>query len=252
MQIKMREGGATPRAPEGFADTRWSLVAALGAGAGTAARSLAELCRSYWYPVYAYVRRCGHPPELAYDLAQAFFGHLLAELKSTNPQQYGQFRRFLLARLNRFLAEDWRNERLATPTEEIASPLPLAELELRQRREHAPEATPERAFHRSFALEVLARSLQRLRLEAQQGGRLEMFERLEPFLTGEPGPGQYEVLAEALNTRALAVVVAIKRLRQRFRELVDEELAETVASGGDMDAERGALLAILGDTREGR
>ena len=249
MESKADAGAQPARMPENFANTRWSIVAGMQSeNRGDARRSLVELCQAYWYPVFAYVRRCGHAPEIAYDLCQSFFEYLLEELRHANPQEYGQFRAFLLARLNRFLAEDWRNERAATSLPEVAPNEPLLVMEERQKREHALGATPERAFQRGFALEVLTRSLNRLRLEAQQGGRLPMFEQLEPYLTTEPEAGRYEILAQSLSTRALAVVVAIKRLRQRFRELVDEELQQTVATDADMDAERGALLAILGDS----
>lgn len=237
------------RHDDSFQATRWSLVAALKSGApADAQRSLAELCQGYWYPVYAYIRRCGHTPEIAYDIAQAFFARLVTEIRSADPRSHGQFRTFLLSRLNRFLVEDWRNEK-AIEGEPMPAPADLAALEARHQREMFPDATPETAFQRSFALEVLARSLQRLRLEAQQGGRIDMFERLEPFLTSEPQAGQYEDLGRELGSRPLALVIAIKRLRSRFRELVEEELTQTVASGDDLDAERGALLAILGAER---
>lgn len=250
MQTKPGPNPQLPRVGEAFADTRWSLVARVRDDSAAAAeRSLGELCNAYWYPVFAYVRRCGHAPETAYGLTQSFFGRLFEELRQTNPQAYGQFRSFLLARLNRFLGDEWRKDTPAVPNVELDAAHPLEELELRQSREHAPEATPERVFQRGFALQVLAHSLERLRGEARQGNRLVMFERLEAFLTSEPQPGQHEVLARELNSRPLAIVVAIKRLRQRFRELVDEELAQTVASDSDLDAERSALLAILGAPR---
>lgn len=250
MEIDIQPGPARPRAPEAFANTRWSMVAGVQSESrAEARRSLGELCQSYWYPVFAYVRRCGHAPEVAYDLTQSFFGQLLEEMRQTRPQEYGRFRNFLLARLSRFLAGDRHEFPPGEATPELVPPHSLAALEQRQRREQAPEATPERAFQRGFALEVLARSLNRLRQEAQQGNRLRMFEQLEPFLTSEPEPGQYSAIATLLGARPLAIVVAVKRLRQRFRELVDEELSQTVASVSDMEAERDALLAILGDAQ---
>jgi len=198
--------------------------------------------------VYAYIRRSGHAPELAYEIAQAFFARLSTEIRSAEPRSHGQFRTFLLSRLNLFLVEDWRHEK-AAEGEGVSGPADVDALEARHRRELRADATPETAFQRSFALEVLARSLQRLRLEAEQGGRVAMFDQLEPFLTSEPHPGQYEELGKQLKTRPMALLIAIKRLRSRFRELVEEELAQTVASSDDLDAERGALLAILGAER---
>ena len=243
MDRTTNEVAGAPRRPEAFAETRWSLVAAMQGDARSGRDSLAELCQSYWYPVFAYVRRCGHAPERSYQLTQSYFAHLLAELRDANPHEFGRFRSFLLARLNRFLAED---QERSPGHAGLAAPLTLAEVEQRQKRELGPEATPERAFQRSFALEVLARSHTRLRHEANEGGRIAMFDLLEPYLTAEPEAGQYEVLARALGSRPLAVVVAVKRLRQRFRELVDGELAQTVASDADLAGEREALLAVMG------
>jgi len=232
--------------PDAFADTRWSLVAAARDAGGDGRDALAGLCEAYWYPVFAYVRRCGHAPETAYGLTQTYFSHLVEALRREDPAEFGHFRTFLLARLNRFLVEHGPDARVPTPDAGVPSPHTLAVLEHRQRHELAPEATPERAFQRCYALEVLARSLGRLRAEANQGGRLPMFEQLEPFLTGDPQPGQHEQLARELGSRPIAVVIAIRRLRQRFRELVDEELAHTVTGGADLASERSALLSILG------
>jgi len=250
MEIKIDTRPDPPRRREdAFQATRWSLVAALkNAAPADAQRSLVELCQGYWYPIYAYIRRCGHAPEIAYDIAQAFFSRLVGEIRAADPRTHGRFRTFLLARLNRFLAEDWRSERVIE-SDLVRAPDDLDALEQRHQREQFPDATPELAFQRGFALEVLGRSVRRLRREADEGGRLDMFEKLEPYLATDPQPGQYEELGVALRTRPLALVMAIKRLRSRFRELVEEELAETVASPEHLDAERGALLEILGKAR---
>jgi RNA polymerase sigma-70 factor (ECF subfamily) len=229
--------------PIAFATTRWSLVAAAG---GAASASLAELCVRYWYPVFAYARRCGHPPETAQAITQAFFHQLVGErLKQVGERPPARFREWLLAELARFVAHDWKGEPVARPSTDLLPPLPAAVLEQRHRAEGAAPASAELGFRRSFALEVLGRALNRLRREAAQAGREAMFERLEPYLTVEPGPGDYAALAEALATRPLSLVMALKRLRQRFRELADAELAETVADADEFLAERAALLAAL-------
>lgn len=230
-----------------FSRTRWSIVLDLQhPGADNGNRSLFDLCQRYWYPVYAYVRRCGHVPEIANDLTLTFFAQLPQMLKQIDPRSQGRFRDFLLQRLHRFLTEDWRKSSAEQAHEQnLAPPFSVTELELRLHEEHATDASPEQFFQRSFALEVLQRSLRRLRVEAQQSGRQEMFETLQVFLTREPVPGQYQSLAKTLQTQPLAVVIAIKRLRQRFRELADDELMETVASPDDLDAERNALLTVL-------
>ena len=231
----------------GFRETRWSLVAA-ARGHENARDALAALCRDYWYPVYAYVRRSGHTPEGAYDACRAFFSRVPAALRRVDPRDYGRFREFLLRELTAFLGTDWRGARTgAEPT-----PLPASspdELESRHRREIERGGTPADGFERGFALEVLARALRRLRDEARAAGRLALFEQLEPYLGRDPAPGEYDVIERSTSLRPLVSVVAIRRLRQRFRELVESELAQTVASDADLEAERETLLAILGGAR---
>jgi RNA polymerase sigma-70 factor (ECF subfamily) len=243
MQGEMDRRSDPSRRPQAFATTRWSLVAA----AGTEARTpLAELCARYWYPVFAYARRCGHPPDVAQTITHAFFHHLVGErLRRVTADPPKRFREWLLAELAHFVAHDWHGVPPAQPMQELVAPMPTALLEQRHRAEGNALTSADQGFRRSFALEVLSRALNRLRREAQQAGREAMFEQLEPYLTVEPGPGQYESMAGTLGTRPLSLVVALKRLRQRFRELADEELAETVASAEDLDAERAALHSAL-------
>jgi len=228
-----------------FATTRWSVVLQTGAAdSGDARSALVELCSRYWYPVYAYVRRCGHPAEIATDITRHFLQHLLAHFHSTGePATRGQFRRYLLDKLNAFLADDWRATSEQPPVLEFAeSPL---DLEQRNREDNVGVSSPEQAYQRSFALEILARALKRLREEARQTGHLAMYEALEPYLAVDPAPGQYAEIAERLGSRPLALVVASKRLRQRFRELIGDELADTVSSAEELIAEQQALHALL-------
>ncbi len=230
-----------------FATTRWSLVAA-AAGEGRA--PLTELCLRYWYPVFAHARRCGHPPEAAQAITQAFFRFLVAErLREVGADPPHRFREWLQVELTRFLAGTWDGKVEVAADAGILPPLPTDLLEQRHRAEGAPAGSIDAGFRRSFALEVLGRGLNRLRREAQQATREAMFEKLAPYLTRDPAPGQYEVMAGELGTRPLALVVALKRLRQRFRERVDDELAETVTSHDDLEAERATLHAAL--RREG-
>lgn len=204
--------------------------------------ALTELAVRYWYPVYAYVRRCGHPQEIAQDITQLFLQQVAADLRESRDAPPGRFREWLLARLNVFLAGEWRE---LTVAEGLPEAPPLAELEARSHSELGPDDSPEQAYRRSFALEVLSRGLKRLRAEARQTGHADMCEVLEPFLTREPLPGQYDELGRKLSIRPLTVVMALKRLRQRFRELVRDELADTVASADELAAERQALFAAL-------
>lgn len=227
----------------GFATTHWSLVArGHGDDAAAAHASLLGLCLRYWYPVYAYLRRSGHAPERAHDLTRSFFQELLrADSARTAAARYGRFRLFLLAELHRFLSAD---HQAAAPSDVLAAPS-LQEMESRHRAEAAPAASPEQMLRHGFAVEILGVAHKRLRREAREAGRLEMFEALERFLSVEPRPGDYDAIAQQMRLRPLFVSLAVKRLRQRFRELVDHELGETLASEGDLEAERHALLQAL-------
>ena len=239
----MMASDPTQREPA-FAATRWSMVAG---AAERAQGSLAELCVRYWFPVYAYARRSGHPPEIAQQITLAFFHHLVTQrLGQRDARSPGRFREFLLAELDRFLAGTWDGKPVARPAEGLAAPLPIGLLESRHQAEAQGASSATAAFQRGFALEIIAHALERLRHEAVQAGRLQMFEALEPWLAAEPPPGEYEAIADRVGSRPLALVVALKRLRQRFRELADSELVETVATGADLEAERAALRTALG------
>jgi hypothetical protein len=228
-----------------FGRTRWSVVLAVRGDAGEAQRSLAELCVRYWVPVYAYVRHSGHPPEAAAALVQAFLGHLVQEIRQGDPTADGGFRAFLQRRLETFLASDWRRLETAPPAPEVAPPRPLAQIEQRLRRAQSSHATPPQIFQRTFAVEVLESALEQLRQEAARSRRVDMFEALRPFLAREPGAGEYPELAARLQCSPLATVIAVKRLRQRYQELIDAQLVQTVGSAEALDAERSALLALL-------
>lgn len=228
---------------EYFTHTRWSMVFRLHNARDSDARgALTELAVRYWYPVYAYVRRCGHSQRIAQDITQAFLQQVANELHAGSPLPRARFRDWLLAKLNAFLAGEWRE--LAEGGHVPGAP-PLPELESRNRSEHEHDETPELAYRRSFALEVLMRGLNRLREEARETGHLDMCEALEPFLTREPVHGQYDELGRRLGIRPLVVVMALKRLRQRFRELVRQELADTVSSPAELADEQQVLFAAL-------
>jgi RNA polymerase sigma-70 factor (ECF subfamily) len=228
-----------------FANTRWSLVAALRADARPQ-RPLLELCLRYWYPVYAYVRRCGHPPERAHRISSSFLDSFAAESPAgESVKGFGRFREFLLHELSAWIGGAGGNtDGALRPDSPFAET--RAEFELRHQAEQAIRAiTPELAFQRNFALEVLGRAYRRLGEEAIAARRGDMYGALEPFLTSDPPPGEYERLAGELKMAPLVVVMALKRLRGRYREIVDEELADTVSTESDFRAEREALRAAL-------
>ena len=227
-----------------FATTRWSLVMQPASTQSSDARNaLTELAQRYWYPVYAYVRRCGHDPSIAQDISRCFLGNLMEQFRdgrANAPNDH--FRRYLLERLNAFLGGDWREVVESAGAGDLAVPLYI---EARYQRDHAQSASPDQAYQRSFALEVIARALRRLRSEAQQTGHLAMYEALEPNLAHDPAAGEYEAMAARLRSRPLTLAVALKRLRQRFRELVAEELADTVTSAEDLATEQATMHAVL-------
>ena len=226
-----------------FTTTRWSLVRQLDSPrAGVAHDALADLSLRYRYPIYAYVRHCGHAPAAAQDITRTFLQQLIRQFRVDPPLPHSRFRAYLLTRLHAFLVAPW-HELIDSDTSELG-PVP-ADLEERMRREHAETESPEQAYQRSFALEMLARGFTRLRNEAVRTGHLDMYEALEPFLARDPAPGEYQELAERLGSRPVAMVAALKRLRQRFRELVAEELADTVATPEEMIDEQRAMLAAM-------
>lgn len=229
----------------GFETTRWSTITNVsGAGDRASSDALDELSVRYRYAVYAYVRRCGHAPAIALDITRSFTRHLLQQGQQpyrSPGKEY--FRRFLMARLNDWLAQDWRDTR--DEMDDSPAALGDAELEARYLSDSPHFESPEHAFQRGFGLEVLARALSRLRAEAQQTGHIDMYEALAPFLARDPAPGQYDEIARALRIRPLTLVVALKRLRQRLRELASDELADTVSSADEFEMEQSILLAIL-------
>jgi hypothetical protein len=226
-----------------FATTRWSMVMRNVTTESASARdALGELAGRYWYPVYIYVRRCGHAPEAAGSIARRFLQQLLRELDDSNAQpSQGHYRSYLLARLHTFLAGIPPDQGDATAGPEMPS-----DLEARYQRDHLDQLSPEQSYQRAFALQILHRTLRRLTDEARQTGHLPMFEQLERFLARDPAPGEYESIATRLKLRPLTLVMALKRMRQRFRELAAEELVDTVATAEDLAGEQDALLSVLG------
>ena len=245
-----------PVSDPGFQATRWSLVAALDPDQDTleqhaapARQRLLELCLRYWYPVYLYLRRSGHSAEAAQVLAENFFDALLQRRGSGASRGHdGRFRTFLLVELHRFLAEGAMAARdgstIAPLDPDLPTP-PVAQLEARRQREGDAGGSPELALRRGFALEVIAQAMRRIEDEARQAGRLPMFSALQPYLASDPGPGIYADLAQRQDVSPLFLTLALKRLRERFRELVDDEIAQTVASATALEEERRSLHAAL-------
>lgn len=226
-----------------FEQTHWSTVMRTDAGPAADMRAaLAALCARFRYPVYAYLRRSGHGPATARHLARDFLGHVFAHGGGPGaaPVQ-GRFRQYLLSRLREFLAEDHGAGLDAQSVAVLEGP----DLEARFIDECAEAPTAEHAYQRGFAAEVVARALAQLRDEALQSGRLDMFAALEPFLARDPTPAEGGELSRRLGMRPVVLAAALRRLRQRFRELADSDLAETVASADELAAEQALLFLAL-------
>jgi RNA polymerase sigma factor (sigma-70 family) len=229
-----------------FPTTRWTLVLHAGRADSTARIALAELCQSYWFPLYAFVRRRGYLAGDAQDLTQAFFAHLLEKeaLGRTAPEK-GRFRTFLLAALKNFLANEWDKTRALKRGGglEIIS-LDWNGAESQYRLEPCHQLTPEKLFDRRWALTLLDRVLNALHLEYDRDGNAELFEELKLGLAG--GGKRYAAIAARLGRTEAAVKVAAHRLRQRYRDRLRAEIAETVGDG-HVDEEVRYLLTVLGE-----
>ena len=241
----LRPGAAAGR----FAATRWTLVlnAAQRGGEQDAAPALAELCRLYWPPLYAYARRSGHTMHEAEDLTQAFFARLLAKdgLANVAPHK-GRFRSFLLAAFKHFLANEWDKARARKRGGGVVHLVIDADAaEARYACEPADTLTPDRVFDRQWALTVLDRVLARLRAEQDTPESARRFAMLEPALAAESGAVGYADLAAGLRMTEGAVKVAVHRLRRRYRELLRADIADTVADPSQVEEEIRSLIAAL-------
>jgi RNA polymerase sigma-70 factor (ECF subfamily) len=210
-----------------------------------ATAALETLCRLYWYPLYAYVRRLGHGPHDAQDLTQEFFARLLSRdyLRDADRLK-GRFRSFLMVAFRRFLANEWDRSR-ARKRGGGQQVLPLEVLESRYQFEPADGSSPDRIFERRWALTLIERGVRRLRDEFEAGGRLAEFERFKGTLTAGHGEVCYITLAEATGQSPAAVRVAVHRFRRRFREIFREEVHQTVAGPDEVAAEMRHLLEAL-------
>jgi RNA polymerase sigma-70 factor (ECF subfamily) len=221
-------------------DTRWSIILLAGQDSSTkAGRALEELCRAYWMPVYAFVRRKGHSPHDAQDLTQEFFARLLKNkwYQVADPLK-GRFRSYLLGGLKHFLSDEWDKQRAAKRggTERVIS-LDDMETESLYSQDLASDITPETIFQQRWARTVLSQALTKLTTEYAQAGKADQFDQLKPFLTGEGTEGGYGQLAKSLHMTPGHVGVTMHRLRHRFRELVRTEVAQTLSRPEDLQDE---------------
>jgi RNA polymerase sigma-70 factor (ECF subfamily) len=234
-----------------FVTTHWSVVlAAKDKSSPDSAAALEALCRAYWYPLYAFVRRQGHAPCDAQDLTQEFFARLLGkDYLSAAAREKGRFRTFLRVALRRFLANEWdRARRLKRGGGRAALPLDTAMAEDRYRAEPGGGLPPDRLYERRWAMTLLDQTLGRLRAEHTAAGKAAEFEQLKGVLMAERGAINYGALAAALGLSKGAARVAAHRLRKRFRELFRAAVADTVSGPGEVESELRYLVGMLAQT----
>jgi len=231
-----------------FATTRWTVVLAAGRKSDTQARAaLEELCRTYWFPLYAYIRRHGHSKEDAEDLTQAFFARFLAKnyLAGLDAER-GRFRAYLLAALKHFLANEHdKSQRQKRGGGATLLALDWQDADTRYQIEPADQLSPDKLYDRAWAVTLLERVILRLREENSAAGRAKLFDRLKPFLMVGKGAIPYPPAAADLDLTEGAVRVAVHRLRRRYRELLREEIAQTLAAPRLVEEELSGLFAAF-------
>lgn len=230
-----------------FTTTHWSVVLEAQGESPSAQEALEKLCRTYWRPIFAFLRRQGLPLEEAEDITQGFFAQLL-ERRSLDAvrKERGRLRSYLLGALKYFLVDEQRRA-MAIKRGSGLRPIPLEELRADQRLEMEPAdpITPEMVYERRWALTVLERVLSRLKDEYRTAGNTALFDSLKELLPDEPGsPSQAEIAAR-LGMTENAVRQAFYRFRQRYQALLREEIANTVATPGDIEDELRHLIAVL-------
>jgi RNA polymerase sigma-70 factor (ECF subfamily) len=238
-----------PAGPRQFATTQWSLVGAakLDEASQTRAReALEELCRAYWYPLYAFVRSHGHSAADAQDLTQAFFARIIeAGGFASADRERGRFRSYLLGAMKHFLANEWhRAQTQKRGGQVLFIEWDALDPEARYAGAVRQSDDPEQLFDREWALETTAGALQALRDEMGKAGKSEQFDALKGSLTGGEESSR-EDIATRLDMSVGAVKVAVHRLRQRYRELLRAAIAETVSDEANLDDEMRYLVAVL-------
>jgi len=232
----------------GFVTTHWSEVLAAGETPSAESRAALErLCRTYWSPLYSYVRRSGHGSEDAQDLVQEFFARLLGKGYIANARsERGKFRTFLLTSLKHFLINEWtkakRDKRGGT---QVFLSLNDSSAESQVAAEPAAEQSLDEFYDRGWAAVLLQRAMKALETEFEESGRQALFQRLKGFVWGEQSGMSHAAMSEQLGMSEGAVKVAVHRLRQRYGELLRMEIAQTVATPVEVDQELRYLASII-------
>jgi RNA polymerase sigma-70 factor (ECF subfamily) len=239
------------RASPAFPLTRWSMVVRAALPASTEARdALDELCRAYWYPIYAFIRHKGNGPHRAVDLTQEFFVHLFEkDVLAGARQGKGRFRSFLRVVCKNFLIDGQRKKsvRAKTPIS-----IDARDAENRYRIEPVDNTTPERLFDRAWAMTLLDRVLATLALQYAKTGRSALFDQLKVVLTEGKGAVPVAVLAQRMNMGVNAVNIATHRLRRDYREVLLREITATLDDPADLEDEIRSLFGLLGPEAKNR
>jgi RNA polymerase sigma-70 factor (ECF subfamily) len=231
-----------------FATTHWSVVLAAGQSADAqASEALEQLCRAYWYPLYAYVRRRGYGPEDAQDLTQEFFALFLRkEYFRLADRARGRFRTFLLHALEHFLVNEWKRAQCAKRGGGLTClSLDLEGAEHRYTNEPAVTITPERAYEKQWAATLLEHVLSAVKQEYADAGNSRVFAELADLLWGKEHSVAFAEIGARLGLTEGAARGAMHRLRTRYRERLRREVAQTVAEPGEVDEELRYLISVV-------
>jgi RNA polymerase sigma factor (sigma-70 family) len=230
-----------------FATTNWSVVLEAQGQSPAAQQALEKLCRTYWRPVYGYIRRQGTGPEEAEDLTQSFFALLLQRRNFDDVRkEKGRLRSYLLSSLKHFLVSEHRRA-VTVKRGKGERPIPLAELTAAQQSEMEPadHLTAERLYERRWALTLMEQVLRRLKNEYDTAGNTELFDSLKQLLADEGEAPSRAEIALRLSMTENAVRQALHRLRHRYQLLLREEISHTVAIASDIEDELRHLIAVL-------
>ena len=231
-----------------FMTTHWSIVRAAGdSSAPQHQQALSTLCRTYWFPLYAYLRRNGHDANEAADHTQAFFAQLLDKkyLRQVRPKP-GRFRSFMLTALKHFVANQYKHDRAKKRGggKKILS-LNYDQAEDRYALEPATDLSPEKLFEKSWALTVLTRTMERLEEELAAKNRQKFFEHLRAYVVADQSAAPYHDLADKLDMTEGTIRVAVHRLRKRCKEILRDEVAQTVTTPEEVEEEIRSLFTAL-------
>jgi RNA polymerase sigma-70 factor (ECF subfamily) len=238
-----------PKPQESFETTHWSIIrAAADHDVSDCREAMQELCQRYWFPLYAFARRGGCDSNQSEDMIQAFFLRMLEkDVLSKADRERGRFRNFLLASLKNFMA----NESAKAAAPRRAGQFQLLSLDFRDAEgrlayEAVDNLSPDAHYHRQWALEVLQRTVEKLKSEFASEGKSDLFDALQPYLSAGSERLPYSAVAEKLSMTSEAIKVAVHRMRRRYRRRLEAEIVDTVSSPAEVEQEIQDLFRALG------